>query len=126
MINGAFELLDLITFFTVGEEIGQSWHMKRGGTVYDAAGEIHTDIQQGFVRAEVINFQELIDAGGYSRRPRQGHAAARRPRLRDAGRRRDHRQAHELTQVDTFSFWIGLSFLQSSVPVEQSMRCACQ
>jgi ribosome-binding ATPase YchF (GTP1/OBG family) len=39
--------------------------MKKGGTVYDAAGEIHTDIQQGFVRAEVISWQDLIDAGGY-------------------------------------------------------------
>jgi len=66
VINGAFSLLNLITFFTVGEEIGQSWHLKRGSTAYDAAGEIHTDIQQGFVRAEVINFQDLIDAGGYT------------------------------------------------------------
>lgn len=66
VIKGAFGLLDLITFFTVGEQIGQSWHLKRGGTAYDAAGEIHTDIQQGFVRAEVINFQDLIDAGGYT------------------------------------------------------------
>jgi GTP-binding protein YchF len=66
VIKGAFKLLDLITFFTVGEEIAQSWHMKDGGTVYAAAGEIHTDIQQGFVRAEVINFQELIDCGGYA------------------------------------------------------------
>lgn len=66
VINGAFKLLDLLTFFTVGEEIAQSWHMKKGGTVYDAAGEIHTDIQQGFVRAEVIGYQQLIDAGGYS------------------------------------------------------------
>lgn len=65
VINGAFSLLDLITFLTVGEEIGQSWHMPRGGSAYDAAGEIHTDIQQGFVRAEVINWQDLIDAGGY-------------------------------------------------------------
>jgi ribosome-binding ATPase YchF (GTP1/OBG family) len=66
VINGAFSLLNLLTFFTVGDEIGQSWHMTKGGTVYDAAGEIHTDIQQGFVRAEVIGYQELIDAGGYS------------------------------------------------------------
>lgn len=66
VINGAFELLGLITFFTVGEEIGQSWHMPAGGTAYDAAGEIHTDIQQGFVRAEVINYKDLIDAGGYT------------------------------------------------------------
>lgn len=66
VINGAFELLGLITFFTVGEEIGQSWHMKQGGSAYDAAGEIHTDIQQGFVRAEVISYTDLIAAGGYS------------------------------------------------------------
>ncbi|MBK5230990.1 MAG: redox-regulated ATPase YchF [Thermoleophilia bacterium] len=66
VINGAFALLDLITFFTCGEPIGQSWHLKRGSTAYDAAGEIHTDIQQGFVRAEVIAWDELIAAGGYS------------------------------------------------------------
>ncbi|MFY9488800.1 MAG: redox-regulated ATPase YchF [Solirubrobacterales bacterium] len=66
VINGAFGLLDLITFLTSGEEIGQSWHLKRGSTAYDAAGEIHTDIQQGFVRAEVIAWHDLIDAGGYS------------------------------------------------------------
>lgn len=65
VINGAFSLLNLITFFTVGEEIGQSWHMQDGGTVHDAAGEIHTDIQEGFVKAEVIGYQDLIDAGGY-------------------------------------------------------------
>lgn len=66
VINGAFGLLDLITFFTVGEQIGQSWHLKRGGTAHGAAGEIHTDIQQGFVRAEVISWSDLIDAGGYT------------------------------------------------------------
>ncbi|MBI4897400.1 MAG: redox-regulated ATPase YchF [Actinobacteria bacterium] len=66
VINGAFALLDLITFLTVGEQIGQSWHIKRGSTVWEAAGEIHTDIQQGFVRAEVIAWNDLIDAGGYS------------------------------------------------------------
>jgi GTP-binding protein YchF len=66
VINGAFSLLDLITFLTVGEQIGQSWHIKRGSTAWDAAGEIHTDIQQGFVRAEVIAWNDLIDAGGYT------------------------------------------------------------
>ena len=66
VIKGAFGLLDLITFFTVGEEIGQSWHLKRGSTAYDAAGEIHTDIQRGFVRAEVIAWDKLIEAGGYA------------------------------------------------------------
>lgn len=72
VINGAFGLLDLITFFTVGDEIGQSWHLKRGSTAYDAAGEIHTDIQQGFVRAEVIGWEDLIAAGGYSQARERG------------------------------------------------------
>ncbi|EHN11311.1 GTP-binding and nucleic acid-binding protein YchF [Patulibacter medicamentivorans] len=65
--HGAFQLLDLITFFTVGSGVrGQSWHLRRGLTVWHAAGEIHTDIQKGFVRAEVVGWQELLDAGGYS------------------------------------------------------------
>lgn len=66
VVDGAFGLLDLITFLTSGEEIGQSWHLKRGSTAHDAAGEIHTDIQKGFVRAEVIGWQDLIAAGGYT------------------------------------------------------------
>ncbi|MCK9250454.1 MAG: redox-regulated ATPase YchF [Solirubrobacteraceae bacterium] len=65
--RGAFELLDLITFFTVGSGVrGQSWHLGRGLTVWHAAGEIHTDIQKGFVRAEVVGWQELLDSGGYA------------------------------------------------------------
>jgi GTP-binding protein YchF len=65
--KGAFELLDLITFFTVGSGVrGQSWHLKRNLTVWHAAGQIHTDIQKGFVRADVVGWQELLDAGGYS------------------------------------------------------------
>ncbi|MFA4927033.1 MAG: redox-regulated ATPase YchF [Patulibacter sp.] len=65
--HGAFQLLDLITFFTVGSGVrGQSWHLRRGLTVWHAAGEIHTDIQQGFVRADVVGWDELLEAGGYS------------------------------------------------------------
>ncbi|MFT4034153.1 MAG: DUF933 domain-containing protein, partial [Patulibacter sp.] len=67
VVRGAFELLDLLTFFTVGSGVrAQSWHLRNGLTVWDAAGEIHTDIQKGFVRAEVVGWQELLDAGGYS------------------------------------------------------------
>ena len=67
VVRGAFDLLGLLTFFTVGQGVrAQSWHLRRGLTVWHAAGEIHTDIQQGFVRAEVVPWDELIDAGGYS------------------------------------------------------------
>ena len=67
VVRGAFELLELIAFFTVGEDKpAQSWHLRRGRTAWHAAGEIHSDIQRGFVRAEVVGWQELLDAGGYA------------------------------------------------------------
>jgi ribosome-binding ATPase len=67
VIHGAFSLLRLIAFFTAGEaKPAQSWHLRQGLTAWHAAGQIHSDIQQGFVRAEVIGWQELVDAGGYA------------------------------------------------------------
>jgi GTP-binding protein YchF len=66
VVHGAFALLDLIAFFTAGEaKPAQSWHLRRGLTAWHAAGQIHSDIQKGFVRAEVIAWDALVDAGGY-------------------------------------------------------------
>ena len=67
LIRAAFELLDLITFFTAdaGKE-AMARTLPRGGSAYDAAGRVHTDLQRGFVRAEVIPWDELVDAGGYA------------------------------------------------------------
>jgi GTP-binding protein YchF len=67
VVRGAFGLLDLIAFFTAGEDKpAQSWHLRRGLTAWHAAGEIHSDIQRGFVRAEVIPWDVLVQAGGYA------------------------------------------------------------
>jgi GTP-binding protein YchF len=67
VVGGAFALLKLIAFFTAGEgKPAQTWHLREGLTAWHAAGQIHTDIQKGFVRAEVIGWRELVDAGGYS------------------------------------------------------------
>jgi GTP-binding protein YchF len=67
VVRGAFSLLRLIAFFTAGEaKPAQSWHLRDGLTAWHAAGQIHSDIQKGFVRAEVIGWQELVDAGGYA------------------------------------------------------------
>jgi hypothetical protein len=67
VVRGAFSLLDLIAFFTAGEDKpAQSWHLRNGLSVWHAAGLIHSDIQKGFVRAEVIAWDELVDAGGYA------------------------------------------------------------
>ncbi len=73
VVREAFALLELIAFFTAGEAtIAQSWHLRRGLTAWHAAGQIHTDIQKGFVRAEVIGWRELVDAGGYARARERG------------------------------------------------------
>ena len=73
IVRGAFELLHLIAFFTAGEaKPAQSWHLRDGLTAWHAGGEIHSDIQKGFVRAEVIGWQELVDAGGYGRARERG------------------------------------------------------
>jgi GTP-binding protein YchF len=67
VVRGAFSLLRLIAFFTAGEaKPAQSWHLRDGLTAWHAAGQIHSDIQKGFVRAEVVGWRELVDAGGYS------------------------------------------------------------
>ncbi len=66
LVGAAYELLDLVTFFTAhrGSE-ARARALRRGLTAWDAAGRVHTDIQAGFVRAEVIGWRELVDAGGY-------------------------------------------------------------
>jgi ribosome-binding ATPase len=67
VVREAFALLHLLAFFTAGEaKPAQSWHLRQGLTAWHAAGEIHSDIQKGFVRAEVIGWHELVDAGGYA------------------------------------------------------------
>ncbi len=67
VVRGAFSLLALEAFFTAGEDKpAQSWHLRRGLSAWHAAGLIHSDIQRGFVRAEIVGWQELVDAGGYS------------------------------------------------------------
>jgi ribosome-binding ATPase len=67
IIRGAFELLHLITFFTAGEAKEARAHaVPAGTTAWQAAGKIHTDIQRGFVRAEVVPWDVLVEAGGYA------------------------------------------------------------
>jgi GTP-binding protein YchF len=67
VVREAFTLLQLIAFFTAGEaKPAQSWHLRQGLTAWHAAGEIHSDIQKGFVRAEVIGWSSLVEAGGYA------------------------------------------------------------
>jgi GTP-binding protein YchF len=63
VISDSYDLLGLQSFFTVGEDEVRAWTVKRGATAPEAAGEIHTDMLKGFIRAEVIAYQDLIDLG---------------------------------------------------------------
>ncbi|MFA5248288.1 MAG: redox-regulated ATPase YchF [Patescibacteria group bacterium] len=66
MIREAYQLLGLITFFTTGVDETRAWTVHKGATAPEAAGKIHTDIQEGFIRAEVIFWQDFIATGGES------------------------------------------------------------
>ena len=66
-MNGAVS----ISFFTVGSDEVKAWTVKRDTPAAEAAGRIHSDIERGFIRAETISFDQLMDCGGLSeRRPR--------------------------------------------------------
>jgi GTP-binding protein YchF len=66
LIHAGYRLLNLITFFTAtGTNVVRAWTACQGDTAYDAAGKIHTDMQQGFIRAEVISYAELMSAGNF-------------------------------------------------------------
>jgi ribosome-binding ATPase len=66
MIKLSYDLLGLESFFTVGDDEVRAWTVRRGVLAQEAAGEIHTDLQKGFIRAEVAAYEELVSAGGYS------------------------------------------------------------
>src|SRR5690606_28707673 len=64
VIRLSYDLLGLQSFFTVGEDEVRAWTIHRGTPAVEAAGVIHTDLQKGFIRAEVISYQDLVELGG--------------------------------------------------------------
>jgi len=72
LIHAGYRLLGLQTFFTIGENEVRAWTMHRGDTAFAAAGEIHTDFQRGFIRAETVAFDEFVKAGSYKAAREQG------------------------------------------------------
>jgi ribosome-binding ATPase len=63
VIAAGYGALDLITFLTTGDDETRAWEVRRGATAPEAAGAIHTDLRRGFIRAEVISYDELVSAG---------------------------------------------------------------
>jgi GTP-binding protein YchF len=65
VLKASFELLGLQTFLTTNEKESRAWPIEKGGTALDAAGIVHTDLARGFIRAEVVSFDDLAREGGY-------------------------------------------------------------
>jgi len=72
VIAASYRALELITFLTTGEDETRAWEVRRGATAPEAAGVIHTDLQRGFIRAEVVGYDDLVAAGGWDAAKHKG------------------------------------------------------
>jgi GTP-binding protein YchF len=72
VIRAGYGALDLITFLTTGEDETRAWEVRRGARAPEAAGVIHTDLERGFIRAEVIGYDDLVAAGSMERAKAEG------------------------------------------------------
>ena len=66
LITASYDLLNLITFLTTGEDETRAWTTRRGSTAPEAGRSIHNDFKEKFIRAEVINWKDLLDSGSYA------------------------------------------------------------
>lgn len=73
MVRAAFHGLDLITFYTVGPKESRVWTVRSGAKAPEAAGKIHSDLERGFIRAEVSTIDQVIASGGWDQAKRDGH-----------------------------------------------------
>ncbi|MFA5099376.1 MAG: DUF933 domain-containing protein [Candidatus Omnitrophota bacterium] len=73
LLFDAYAHFGYISFFTAGDKDAHGWAIKKGATAWDAAGAIHSDIQKGFIRAEVVSFSDLIADGSLSKAKSNNH-----------------------------------------------------
>ena len=89
LIQASYRLLGLISFLTCGEPECRAWTIERGMTAQQAAGAIHSDIERGFIKADVVKWEDLLNAGSFAAAQGKSAGAARRQRVHRAGWRRD-------------------------------------
>lgn len=94
LIRASYDLLGLITFLTTGPKETRAWTVRRGAAAPEAAGEIHSDFQKTFIRAETIAWQDLVRAGSY-------------PAAREKGLLRDEGKEYIVQDGDVFVFKTG-------------------
>jgi len=91
VIRAGYELLHLITFFTVGPKEARAWTVHRGATAPNAAGEIHSDFEKGFIRAETVAYDDFVTLGGEAK-------------AREAGKLRAEGKAYVVHDGDVMHF----------------------
>ncbi|WP_033073460.1 redox-regulated ATPase YchF [Sphingopyxis sp. MWB1] len=91
VIRAGYELLHLLTFFTVGPKEARAWTVHKGASAPEAAGEIHSDFQKGFIRAETIAFDDYVALGGEAK-------------AREAGKLRAEGKAYVVQDGDVMHF----------------------
>lgn len=91
VVRAGYELLQLITFFTVGPKEARAWTVERGATAPEAAGVIHSDFQKGFIRAETVAYDDFVTLGGEAR-------------AREAGKLRAEGKAYVVQDGDVMHF----------------------
>ena len=72
IIRLSYDVVGLITFLTIGDDEVRAWELQKGATASRAAGKIHTDFEQGFIRAEVVPFDDLVACGGFAEARKRG------------------------------------------------------
>jgi ribosome-binding ATPase YchF (GTP1/OBG family) len=72
IVRRLFDVLGLVTFFTAAEKEARGWTLRRGQTALEAAATIHSDIARGFIRCEVVRWNDLVEAGSYAETARRG------------------------------------------------------
>ena len=72
LIKASYSLLGLLSYLTAGETETRAWTIRKGTKAPQAAGKIHSDFERGFIRAEVVNYQDLLDCGSYSAAKEKG------------------------------------------------------
>ena len=72
VVRRLVSVLDLVVFFTAGDNEARAWTLRNGRTALDAAASIHTDIARGFIRCEVIRWDDLVSSGSHAEAARRG------------------------------------------------------
>ena len=87
LITSSYRLLGLMSYLTAGEKETRAWTIPVGTKAPQAAGKIHTDFEKGFIRAEVVNYETLLECGSYAAAKEKEQGKKRRQGLCHAGRR---------------------------------------